>query len=135
MKEIFVNEEDRVGQFIKYFKDTYINRKAFHPIFWLHGDSKQDIYYDATNNTAESLNHILKMKALLPFNLSQSLNTLVLSLKSYEKLCKSFNRNHIYEYSVERAKKGKEEYLEEISKNREILSKTFPNLKRYNNSF
>jgi len=116
---------------MNYFRKQYINKKGINPKDWLHIGHKNFFYYDATNNTSESLNNVLKKKELLPFNLIKTVKKLVSALQYNRDNYENYKKNHCYDYSLQKSFHLKDKRVEKNQEKIQILNESFPNLKKY----
>ena len=125
------NEKPLVKKYQHYLMNTYINHIHFLPSRWLHLQSKEDYFYDATNNTSEILNHVLKMNIASSISLEQIARKLTHSIKKYDHICKNFHLYHKYSHSLERSRKNKEKRVSKKIEKQTKSDEYYPKLKKY----
>ena len=101
MKKICESKGKSEENIIKYFKKYYIQSKNVYPERWLHMNSKRLIGYDATNNTAESLNNILKLLEYPKLSFMEAFTKLINNIDHYDKIVESLYSQDSWEYSEE----------------------------------
>jgi hypothetical protein len=106
-----------VTKFFKYLNKHYVDHKNIHPCDWLHLGLKEYYYYDATNNTSESLNRALKRNEILPFSLKKSIKKILAVIKRYchiflYELSSDTSYNHSEKKAINLKNKRMEKFLE-----------------------
>ncbi len=124
---------DMVETFMKYFNKTYLNHVHLTPKRWLHIGYKENIYYDATNNLQESLNHVHKMTEDMVSSLSFT-SACKKMKEALERNLFEFNHleiNHDYKYSYDKSFSLKEKRVETIIEKIELHNKSYKGLQKY----
>ena len=122
---------DYVSIFMNYFTTTYIKSSHFRPSRWLHVGLKESVLHDSTNNTAESLNHILKISKNKTYGFEQVVKKIKNSIEYYHHQYTFLWESHKKTFSLESSVDRKRENKEKNSKNGDVLLSKYT-LHKYN---
>lgn len=93
-------EAKKVDIFMEYFYKQFVHKRGISTYNWLHIGDKEKPFYDATNNTSETLNKVLKQFKRLPLDTWETVKVLNNSLDKYLEFYHNYDVKHNYKYSV-----------------------------------
>ena len=122
---------DAVSKFMRYFRGQYVNNANIKPIDWLHLADKSHFYYDATNNTAESVNKLIKKHTILPFEVRKGTKKILKILRESLHIFKNLPDHRLYGNSLIHHKNMElRRYIKKLERE-QALDTLFPNLQPY----
>lgn len=99
---------------------------------WMHFGLKDYYYYDATNNTSESINRFLKRNEIFPFTLEKSVRKITKVLQRYEYMfLREISRRKPYRFSVKKAHRQKDKNMIEYCTLRDYIRQEYQDIKEY----